>query len=317
MLPADMVPGRVVVTGCSGFIGTHLCPALQARGWEVTGLDLVDPGSDGYRFFRADIRDPRALRAVATQVGAEAVIHLAAVAEVVTPFQEFGDLLDTNVIGTLNVLEAFRPRRFILPSTSAVYGNSRAGGARPVWNEVRPVGIYGMSKAAAEMICQEWSRTSGGVAVNLRLGNVLGPRCRGLIPHLVNHARKHPNGLPPAQLRGHGRLIRDYVPIDYTVQVMVAALGRSWPPGTNCTFNVGTGWRISNRYVVSVAQAVLRSHGYELSPDFRNPVAAGEAQAVVFDVRRTVREFGLPQPSRSAVARSIREATLSFLDHDR
>src|SRR5271157_2296074 len=164
---------RVLVTGSSGFIGSHLCAALLAQGWEVIGLDIVPSGSKTHRFIRADIRNPKALREVANRIApVVVVIHLAAVAEVVTPFQEFGELLATNVTGTLNVIEAFEPKLFVLSSSSAVYGNSRKDGARPVWDEVHPIGIYGMSKALAEMICQEWCRSDGGVAVNMRLGNV-------------------------------------------------------------------------------------------------------------------------------------------------
>ena len=278
-------------------------------------MDLVSPTCCANRFVRADIRDPSTLH-IQAQAPTEVVVHLAAVAEVLTPFEEFDELLKTNVIGTLNVLEAFRPKLFILPSTSAVYGNSRVGGARPVWSEVRPIGIYGMSKAAAEMICRDWARSSDGVAVILRLGNVLGAHCRGLIPYVVNHARKYPDGLRPAQLRGNGRLVRDYVPIEYIVKLISAVLRRKWPSGSCSTFNVGTGSRITNKDVISVVQRVLRSRGFQLNPNFRNPVAAGEVQEVVFEMKHTVREFGLPVPSRSAVAKSIREATLSYLDHD-
>jgi nucleoside-diphosphate-sugar epimerase len=307
-------PERILVTGCAGFIGSHVCPALVAMGYEVIGLDIARPASNAYEFLCADIRDPKSLRQAAKRAAADAVIHLAAVAEVITPFEEFGELLATNVAGTLNVLEAFQPKLFVFPSTSAVYGNSRKDGARPVWEEIHPIGIYGMSKANGEMICQAWSRTRGGVAVNLRLGNVVGARCRGLIPFLVCHAKKYPKGVPVAPLRGKGRLVRDYVPIEHTVEVMLAALGHEWASGSCQTFNVGTGWRISNRYVVGVAKQVLRSRGYDLNPDFRNPVAPGEVQEVVFDVRSTAREFGLARPARSSVAKSIREATLSYVD---
>ena len=305
---------RVLVTGCSGFIGTHLCFALQAQGYEVIGLDIVSPTANSYRFLQADIRDAAALRAIAKKMSFDAVIHLAAVAEVVTPFQAFGELLSTNISGTLTVLEEFRPKLFLFPSTSAVYGDSRKEGAHPVWNEVHPIGIYGISKATAEMICQEWARSYETVAVNLRLGNVVGTRCRGLIPFLVCHVKKYPRGMPAAQLRGKGRLIRDYVPIEHVIEVMISALDRTWALGTCPTFNVGSGLRTSNRSVVGIASKVLRSQGYELIPDFKHPAAPGEVREVVFNIESTLREFDVQRPSRAAIAKSIREATLSYVD---
>jgi nucleoside-diphosphate-sugar epimerase len=307
----------VLVTGSSGFVDCHLYRSLlEADGIEsLHGLDIAvpkEPRPPG--FLRADIRLAEDLQRVARIVRPHTIFHLAAVAEVVLPFKIFPDLFDTNLSGTLNVLRAFRPKLVLSASTSAVYGNSSASGARPSWNAVRPVGIYGMSKAVGEMIGRDWARETGNVYLHFRFGNVTGPSCRGLIPYLVNHAKKYPRGSPPAQLRGHGRAIRDYVPIQYVIEVLLAAMRGDWRAGTSETFNVGTGRGMTNGKVCEIVQNFLQRRGYALSVDFDNPLRPGESQTVVLDMKNTTRKLAVPPPPKSAVVRAIEEATLSYLD---
>jgi nucleoside-diphosphate-sugar epimerase len=311
-------PDALLVTGSSGFIGSHVCRALlNDNKHHVYGLDIVAPGqSRELHFLHADIRRAAALRREAQKIRPHTIIHLAAVAEVVTPFAEYPQLLETNVGGTLNVLETIGPKLVLFASTSAVYGNARTKGAPPSWRQVNPVGIYGMSKAAAEMIGRDWARNSGGVFLHFRFGNVIGENCRGLIPYLVGHAKRHPDGSPPAQLRGQGQLIRDYVPVEYVIELFRAAMTARWKPGTSAVFNVGTGRGTTNRSVARIVQRVLRRRGYRLNLEFNNPIAPGESKTVILDMKTTVRRLGVRPPSRDTVVGTIEEATLSFLRHD-
>ncbi len=307
----------VLVTGSSGFVGCHLYRSLlEADGiGSLHGLDIVVPkGPRAPGFLRADVRRAEDLQSVAAIVRPHTIFHLAAVAEVVLPLKAFPELFETNLEGTLNVLNVLQPKLVLSASTSAVYGNAPASGARPSWNAVRPIGIYGMSKAIGEMIGRDWARETGNVFLHFRFGNVTGPNCRGLIPYLVNHAKKYPGGSPPAQLRGHGRAIRDYVPIQYVMEVLLAAMRGDWRPGTSETFNIGTGRGTTNGTVFKIVQNILHRRGYALSADFENPLCAGESQTVVLDMKSTARKLGVPPPPKSAVVRAIEEATLSYLD---
>jgi nucleoside-diphosphate-sugar epimerase len=313
----SMLHDSVLVTGSSGFIGSHVSGALlktRPQG-SVYGLDIAEPNEpDGLCFVQADIRNAVNLRGELSRVRPDIMIHLAALAEVVIPFQDFRQLLETNVEGTLNLLNVLEPKVVLFASTSAVYGNARAAGAPPSWTGVSPLGIYGMSKAVAEMIGRDWATETGGVFLHFRFGNIVGPRCRGLIPYLVNHAKRNLDGSPAAQLRGQGRLVRDYVPVEYLIQLFEAAMQARWPPGTSATFNVGTGRGTTNRAVAGIVQRFLRSRGYKLNMQFNNPAAAGESATVVLDMKSTVRRLAVPPPDRRAVIRSIEEATLSFLE---
>ena len=178
------------------------------------GLDTVIPEEPPKYVFRvADIRDPEELKQLGEKIQPDTVIHLAANREVVTPWERVGDLLTTNVIGTFNTLAAMNVQKFIFISSSAVYGNCQRVDTIPSANHVVPISEYGMSKVSGELVCRDWVRESGGVAIILRLGNVVGRGCHGLLDYIVNHMKKCPDGLVPAELRGGGQLIRDYVPV--------------------------------------------------------------------------------------------------------
>jgi nucleoside-diphosphate-sugar epimerase len=318
-LPSAKRSEGVLVTGSAGFVGSHVCDALVATSDDAAlhGLDVnAARPSQKHPSLRMDIRKLAALRRAATSLSPAAVVHLAARAEVVVPFRELGELLATNVDGTLHVLEAFKPSRVVFASSCAVYGDVEAGDAPASWDGVRPVGAYGMSKAAGELVCRDWARETGGVAVRLRFGNVIGPRCRGLIPYLVAHARRHPDGSVPASLRGNGRIVRDYVPVEHVVATVQAALAHAYPAGASPIYNVGSGRGLTNREVAGIVKRVLAEEGFALRMDFRNPVAIGEAQRAVLDVRGTTRAFGLKPPSPADVVAAIEGATRAWLGVD-
>ncbi len=299
----------VWVTGSSGFVGSHLCTLLKGDGFEVKGLDIRNPQPDWDWIHReADIRH-------SFQGGdGRSLIHLAAEAESVPSFDKSAQLVDVNLKGTIHVIEAFQPRLILFASSSAVYGNGPLSGIKPAWSSVNPVGLYGMSKAASELVCSDWARVSEGAAVGFRFGNVTGARCRGFIPALVAHARCYPDGEVPIRCRGEGRIVRDLVPVHYVTRILEAALEVPWKPGSYEVFNVGTGRPMTNGEVGAAVARRLKQKGYRLKCNWNNPIAASESQCIVLDVRKTVRKFGLEAPTREAVEQAIEEAVDSYLE---
>jgi len=302
----------VLVTGSEGFIGSHVCERLGSAGAHLARLDLLAAPVPRLSF-RSDVRCPDQLRAVASIVQPRTIIHLAAKAEVVIPFGELADLMATNVNGTINVLDTMRPERLVFASSSAVYGNGSGRAALARWSCVNPLGAYGISKAAAEIVCGEWVRNTGGVSVNLRFGNVIGPRCRGLISYLVEHALADPDGARAAPLRGNGTLVRDYVPVTYAARAIELAAEVDVRPGSAVTLNVGTGRGLTNGEVAQIVQRVLRDKGFTLTTTFGAPAAPGEARRLVLDTAATTRLLGLPPPSADEVVEAIEEATIECL----
>jgi UDP-glucose 4-epimerase len=301
----------LLITGSAGFIGSHVCDLMTTANSDdaVVGLDL-EPTPASLPSFRADVRSRDQLRRIAAGVHPQTVIHLAAKAEVVIPFGELADLMTTNVNGTINVLEAMQPHRIVLASSSAVYGNSGDRGARVQWSDVNPLGAYGISKAAAEIACREWAGSTGGVAVSLRFGNVIGRRCRGLIAYLVEHALANPDGRRAAQLRGDGALVRDYVPAGYAATVIQRAAEWPMPAGSSAAFNVGSGRPMTNRAVATIVQRALGRQGLALTLDFSLPAAPGEASRLVLDTTETTRTLGMPVPTEEEVVEAIEGAAM-------
>ena len=231
--------GRVVVTGGDGFIGRHLARRLALSGLrDVTLFDLP----------KGDVRDAKAVGAALR--GASVVYHLAALSSCL-PGQTT-TVFETNVLGTLNVLEAAAREgvtRVVFTSSYEVYGEPVD---LPV-DESHPLlalSSFGASKAAAEAYCRAYRRERGLDTVVLRLGEVFGPDDRaGLIPGWIARATDGQN-LEVARDR-----ISDFVWVGQVVEALVRAaqLEAAVP-----TINVGSGTGVRH---VDVARRVVTAAG--------------------------------------------------------
>lgn len=306
-----------IVTGAAGFVGGHLCRAL-AESTPATGfatLDLLDQGRCRWQSEVADIRSTEALNRLASQWSAPVVVHLAALAEVLMPFAEMPNLNATNVAGTINLLQAFDPDRIVFASSSAVYGSLHERRALPLHAETGAIGSYGASKAMGEIICREWASQNESSAVLLRFGNIIGPDCRGLIPYLVAHAAKYPDGAVPARLRGQGKIVRDYVAVDCAVEAIVKAATLPLQPGSCRIFNIGSGFGLSNGEVARAVAEVLAAQGFHLNLDFDNPIPVGESESIVLDTDATRDLLEISTPTIDSLMCCLEQATLWHLNN--
>lgn len=292
----------VLVSGSSGFIGAHLCRELETRS---AGTPM--------RLEPADMLDRQALERIAVGADVSVAIHLAASGRVVAPSSICPDMFATAIVGTLNVVQSFAPRVVVVASTCAVYGNTDAMGARPEVVPPRPVGLYGLAKQSAEMIAAQWARETGASNVVLRIGNVIGPGCGGLIPYLVRQAVAHQDGKVHAQLRGGGRITRDYVPVSHVARVMAEAAFHAWPSKETRIFNVGTCRGTANSEVAAIVQRIVAEHGYRLIIDYKDDPAPGEAWRSVLDSSATTEAFGIEPPREDEVIECISAAVRSHL----
>jgi UDP-glucose 4-epimerase len=307
----------LIITGAAGFVGSHLCQRIAdaPAKTEMASLDRLPNDSSRNRWMHreADLRCADSLSMIAAEWNAPVLVHLAAEAEVVLPFERMSDLASSNIQGTINVLEQFAPRRIVFASSSAVYGSVHDRAARPLPGETAAIGAYGVSKLMGEVICSEWAEKRGATAIALRFGNIVGPGCRGLIPYLVSHALRFPDGEVVAQLRGEGRLMRDYVDIGTALDAILKATELPLEAGRGKVFNIGSGRSLSNGDVAQMVAEVLRAEGYRLTMNFSNPVPAGESEAVVLEVSETTSRLELLPPPAQTIADSIRQATLAHL----
>lgn len=230
----------VLVTGGAGFIGSHLCEALLARGEQVLCLDnfcdFYSPeqkrqniagllSHPSFALLEADIRDREALANMFSRYPIGSVIHLAAMAGVRPSISDPGLYTQVNVQGTVNLLECCKTsgvQRFIFASSSSVYGNSSPvpfSECDPVNDPVSP---YAATKKAGEMLCRAWHNLYGISMLCLRFFTVYGPRQR---PDLA--IRKFCSLMragKPLPVYGDGSSSRDYTYVSDIVAGILKAL---------------------------------------------------------------------------------------------
>jgi UDP-glucuronate 4-epimerase len=231
---------HILITGGAGFIGSHITERLLERRHSVTVLDNFDPfydprikrdnlavaeQYDGFSLAPGDIRDAARVEALFARDRFDAVIHLAGLAGVRQSIEHPLEFNDVNVAGTLVLLEAarkFGQPRFILASTSSVYGLSPALPYREDDPLLFPVSPYGASKIACEKYGHIYHSVHGLQVIALRFFTAYGPRQR---PDMAIHrfARAILGGEELA-LYGDGGTSRDYTYIDDIVQGVLAAL---------------------------------------------------------------------------------------------
>jgi GDP-4-dehydro-6-deoxy-D-mannose reductase len=160
---------RILLTGASGFAGPFVAAALAAGGNVVHGLARHAPGAGrapGMRFHAGDVRDAAALARVVAEVSPDAVVHLAAVAEPAAAEVDPAAAYAVNLGGTLALLAAARtavpPPRLLIVSSGAVYGAVRCAELPATeGTPLRPLTVYGASKAAAELAALQQARAHG------------------------------------------------------------------------------------------------------------------------------------------------------------
>jgi UDP-glucuronate 4-epimerase len=259
---------KALVTGCAGFIGSHLTESLLEDGHEVAGVDcFLDNYArsvklanlarardfDGFRFHRLDLGDA-SLEPLLDDC--DAVFHLAAEPGVRTSWgTRFASYERNNVLATQRLLEAAarRPeRRVVYASSSSIYGDAER---LPTGEDTlpRPFSPYGVTKLAAEHLCALYHGNYGVQAVALRYFSVFGPRQR---PDMAF------NRFCRAALRGEsltvfgdGRQTRDFTYVDDVVAATRAAAVASGAPGR--VYNVGGGSRVSVREVLGLIASLV------------------------------------------------------------
>ncbi|MEX3106033.1 NAD-dependent epimerase/dehydratase family protein [Streptomyces sp. ST1015] len=287
---------RALVTGAAGFIGSHLCVHLLEQGDEVVGVDaLTDTYAPAlkernlapahrrpaFRLHRADLLTT-GLEALLD--GVDAVYHLAGEPGVRDSWgTRFPTYTERNVLATQRLLEAARLRdlrAFVFASSSSVYGEARVH-PTPETALPAPVSPYGVTKLAAEQLCETYREVFGVPTVSLRLFTVYGPRQRPdmAFARLVAAAVAG----EPFTLYGDGTQSRDFT----HVSDVVAAMRQAAMSEFRGVANVGGGSRTTMRQAVRVVEQVTGP--VELRTV---PARPGDARHTTADIRRARASFG-------------------------
>ena len=290
---------KVLVTGGAGFIGSHVSRALLARGLGVTILDNLSVGRreavpEGARLVVGDVRDRAAITAALR--GADAVIHLAAQVTIRGSFDRFYDDLDTNLMGTANLvrcLDRSRIKWFTLASSMAVYADCPSPMPVSETYPTEPLSPYGVSKLAAERVCRQMLGAAGIPLTVLRFFNTFGPG-QAYTPYvgvITIFVTKLLRGEAP-QIFGDGEQQRDFVHVGDITEGVLLSLGRS-----DGVFNLGSG---TPRTLNDLAALLIE----RIAPGVRavhEPARDGELRFSVADIAAARASFGY-DPTRPLAA---------------
>jgi len=224
---------RILVTGGSGFIGSHIVDELKKKDHTIRVFDTTPPNQNNVEFFKGDLLNDQAVFQACKNV--EAVFHLGAIADVGVALSYPKWCLTVNEIGTINVLQAATAQeveRIILASTTWVYGKSAS-----VVNEETPVPlpehIYTKTKMGQEQLVHAWHEHYGLPYTILRYDIPYGPRMRGnmAIDIFIRKALKK----EPITIYGDGNQGRCFIHVEDLARGNVSALQES---GKNQVFNL-------------------------------------------------------------------------------
>jgi UDP-glucose 4-epimerase len=298
---------RSLVTGGAGFIGSHIVDALVSRGDRVTVVDNLSSGRQSNlggalqagaavcELCEADVRDAGDMARIFARAQPEVVFHLAAQIDVRHSVEHPAGDAESNVLGTIAVLEAARAcgaRRVVNSSTGGgLYGNASVF-PTPEDHPVRPLAPYGQGKYAAEGYCELYTRLHGLSTVSLRYGNVYGPRqdVYGEAGVIAIFCGRLASGVRPTVF-GDGSQTRDWVDVSDVARANL----RAADAGADLTgpVNIGTGREISVLEVLGTLARVWGGDrgGERVEPEFAPP-RAGEVQRSCLDVTRAREALG-------------------------
>lgn len=242
---------NILITGVAGFIGARVCELLLARGDEIVGVDNLNAYYDvtlkedrlarlhdrpGFRFHEADIEDRDAIGRFFTAHGPERVIHLAARAGVRYSLENPHECVNTNILGTLNVLEACRSNgieHLVFASSSSVYGTNTKMPFSTEDNVDHPISLYAATKKSNELMAHTYSHLYQIPVTGLRFFTVYGPWGRPDMS-LFMFTRNILAG-EPINVFNFGNHKRDFTYIDDIAQGVIRVLDS--PPSPDVRFD--------------------------------------------------------------------------------
>jgi UDP-glucuronate 4-epimerase len=316
---------KVLVTGAAGFIGFHVSQRLLERGDTVVGLDNLndyyDPslkesrldvirGNPAFSFVRMDLEDADGLMGLFAAEGFDRVVHLAAQAGVRYSIENPRAYIDSNIVGTLNVLEGCRHHpveHLVYASSSSVYGSNTAMPFSVHDNVDHPLSLYAASKKANELMAHTYSNLYDIPTTGLRFFTVYGPYGR---PDMaLFYFTKSILAGEPIDVFNYGKHRRDFTYIDDIVEGVLRTLDHiatpapEWDsanpdPGTSSSpyriYNIGNSEPVELMHYIHVIEDCL---GKKAEMNLL-PLQPGDVPDTYADVQALVADTGY-QPDTS------------------
>ncbi|MDQ3219786.1 MAG: GDP-mannose 4,6-dehydratase [Acidobacteriota bacterium] len=288
---------QILVTGAAGFIGSHLVDTLlNEDDWNITAVDNLNDFyspeikrrniekhrvAPNYRFFESDICDSEALRKIFDEHDFGCIVHLAARAGVRPSLCHPKLYAETNICGTLNLLELARDfgvEQFVFGSSSSVYGINSSVPFSEDDRINKPISPYASTKAAGELLCHTYSHLFDIRTVCLRFFTVYGARQR---PDLAIHKFcKLISQDKPIQMFGDGSTRRDYTYIDDIIQGVRSAI--DYDGAKHDIFNLGESQTVELTRLIELIEENL---GKKAIID-RQPMQPGDVPLTYADISK-------------------------------
>jgi len=298
---------RIVITGAAGFIGSHLTERLLLQNnCDVIGIDNFDPfyskniklknlggfkDHKRFQFLELDLRDFSKTKEHLEKLLPTHIVHLAAKAGVRPSFSDPAGYMESNVSVATHLLHwvSSHPiQRFILGSSSSIYGNQAKIPFKVTEESLYPISPYGVSKLACEHIARVFAQTFSIPTVNLRFFTVYGPRQR---PDLAIHKFvKAISEGSPIEIFGDGSTFRDYTYVSDIVDGIVSALFSpiDFSAGHFRTFNLGSRDPIKLQDLISHLESVMQK---KANLRFL-PMQRGDVDRTFADLTESHRDLG-------------------------
>jgi UDP-glucuronate 4-epimerase len=325
---------RVLVTGAAGFIGFHTSRKLLERGDEVIGVDNLNPYYDvslkearrdllqqfeRFRFHLLDLKEGEAVAELFADYRPEGVVHLAAQAGVRYSLQNPQVYIDSNVTGTLNILEGCRHhpvRHLVFASTSSVYGANTRMPFSVQDNADHPISLYAATKRADELMAHVYSHLFRIPTTGLRFFTVYGPWGRpDMAMFIFTRAILEDR---PIELFNQGDLRRDFTYVDDIAEGVVRALDRPAEPDPHWSgdspepssssapyrlYNIGNNRPIALPYLIETLERCLGKKAHITLM----PMQPGDVPETYADIDALIRDIGFQPatPIETGVARFV------------
>lgn len=288
---------KVLVTGCAGFIGSHVSEALAKRGDDVVGMDSFDPYYDrvikernveivkkfaNFSFVELDLKDRGSVKAL-LQDGFDVIVHLAGRGGVRRSILEPEAYFELNYLATLGLLEEMKEsptKKIVFASTSSIYGNRSNVPFREDERADWPISPYSATKKACEVLLYAYHHLYKFDVYALRFFTVYGPRQRPdmaifkLIKAIMNEE--------PFERYGDGKTERDYTFITDIVSGVVKAADRV---GGYEVMNIGGSNTVQLQRLISLAEEILEKKAIIIE----KPIPEGDVYTTYADVSKAAK----------------------------
>lgn len=296
---------NILITGCAGFIGSHLTEKFLNEGSRVVGIDNFDPFYDrsvkernmtafrsaaNFQFLEIDLADMDALTNGLANIEIDVIVHLAGKAGVRPSIEDPQGYIRANIVATQNILDLMKERgirKMAFASSSSVYGNTREVPFSEVQDVSNPISPYAFTKKACELINYTYHSLYGLDIINLRFFTVFGPRQRpDLAVHKFTKLILAESEIP---MFGDGSTSRDYTYYEDTVDGIFRSVQYLFSnEGVYEIVNLGNNQPVTLRDMII---AIEKACGQKAKIK-QLPMQAGDVETTFANINKAKRLFG-------------------------